>query len=58
MYLCKECSKHKIFNLCRGDGYCDKHGRFAFGNQYMKPLCSQCAREKDICQKCGKKVSE
>lgn len=55
----EECKKHLMFGgSCMGDGFCEKHGHFAFYNNDLKILCDDCAREKNICQICGKDNKE
>jgi len=58
MYLCDGCRKKKILKTVRGDGKCEKHGRFAFYTNRLKEFCPACAREKDICQLCGRKLTD
>jgi hypothetical protein len=54
--LCPECkSKGKLpERRIMGDGYCKKHGCFAFYEMGLKEQCDNCAEEKKICQRCGK----
>ena len=54
MILCSECKPP--FKNCMGDGNCRKHGRFAFYNDRLKERCGRCAKAKNICQVCGKKL--
>ena len=39
-----------------GDGSCEKHGRFAYYESGLKEKCWKCAKEKNICQRCGKEI--
>lgn len=41
-----------------GDGHCEKHGCYPFYEMGLKEKCSGCAKEKSICQRCGKSLSK
>jgi hypothetical protein len=61
MILCEKCkidydNPRRFFHHVLGDGLCDKHGRFSFSRLNLKELCSECAKEKNKCQVCGKKL--
>lgn len=58
LILCSECEPHyrTQFRTVKGDGNCNKHGRFVFQYHYLKEACRSCAQEKNICQVCGKKA--
>lgn len=58
LILCSECEpRHRTkIGMVKGDGRCDKHGRFVFQYHYLKEKCRSCARDKGICQACGKNL--
>lgn len=55
MILCLNCN-NRGYTRVKGDGKCDKHGRFVFYRGHLKEYCSLCAKEKQICQVCGKSL--
>lgn len=56
MKLCAECKCLPNFSKVMGDGSCEKHGRFAYYESGLKEKCWKCAKEKNICQRCGKEI--
>jgi len=57
MQLCADCEKLP-YSKIMGDGYCDKHKMvYPFYRLHdLKEKCPYCAKEKGICQLCGKEV--
>lgn len=51
---CEECrNKKKSFLSLKGDGWCDVHkGKFFFSEKGNP--CPICARENNLCTRCGK----
>jgi hypothetical protein len=62
MVFCNKCEiKYESIYYPRhilGDGECKKHGKFFFDTLKIKELCPECAKEKNICQICGKKLKK
>ncbi len=53
MVLCDKCCE-KYRPELKGDGECPRHGTFSFSMDRLAVPCARCAREKGICQMCGK----
>ncbi len=55
--ICDDCRTRKRWGLLKGDGYCDIHDlRFFFDRR--EQICPKCAKENNLCAKCGKKFGD
>ena len=55
---CEECkAKKKSWSLLKGDGWCSVHQRRFFFSERNKP-CPICAKENNLCERCGKKFEK
>ncbi len=57
MMLCATCCE-KYSPELKGDGECPAHGPFSFAMDGLAVPCPRCAREKGVCQMCGKPLKE
>jgi len=53
---CDACTEFLKYSRIMGDGYCGKHGRYAYYKRYRSNGCSKCAKESGLCANCGKKI--
>jgi len=53
--ICDRCKKKWQIPSIRGDGLCEKHGRYWAG--WVNQPCPSCAKENSLCKRCGKKLT-